>query len=57
MKNSPSVKDYSQQRVTQSQQLEMGLTAREENQALARYIYASSFSPARTTTASRSIAS
>jgi hypothetical protein len=29
---------YSQQQVTQSQQLEMELTAREENQALARYI-------------------
>jgi hypothetical protein len=28
----------SQQRVTQSQQLEMGLTAREETQAVARYI-------------------
>jgi hypothetical protein len=38
MKNSPSVKDYSQQRVTQSQQLEMRLTAGEETQAVAPYI-------------------
>jgi len=36
--NSPGVEDYSKQQVTQSQQLEMGLTAREENQAVALYL-------------------
>ncbi len=36
--NSPGVEDSSQQRVTHSQQLGTELTAREETEAVARYI-------------------